>query len=136
MEERRFTTKMLENEQMLYRIACAFLRSEHDRQDAMQETALKAWQYRDRLREEQYFKTWITRIMVNECRMIIRKSKRMIVTDYVLMATRTLDKPVTLKTAPAQFLPAENNDMTEYPYELIELEGFTLEECMRFFQAE
>ena len=56
--------------------------------------------------------------------------------NYVLMATRTLDKPVTLKTAPAQFLPAENNDTTEYPYELIELEGFTLEECMRFFQAE
>jgi RNA polymerase sigma factor (sigma-70 family) len=68
MEERRFTLKLLESEQMLYRIACAFLRSEADRLDAMQETALKAWQYRDRLREEQYFRTWITRIMVNECR--------------------------------------------------------------------
>ena len=52
MEERRFTLKLLESEQMLYRIACAFLRSEADRRDAMQETALKAWQYRDRLREE------------------------------------------------------------------------------------
>ena len=45
MEERRFTLKLLESEQMLYRIACAFLRSEADRRDAMQETALKAWQY-------------------------------------------------------------------------------------------
>ena len=66
MEERRFTLKLLESEQMLYRIACAFLRSEADRRDAMQETAPKAWQYRDRLREEHYFRTWITRIMVNE----------------------------------------------------------------------
>ena len=77
MEERDFTLKLLESEQMLYQIACAFLRCEPDRQDAMQETALKAWQYRDRLREAQYFRTWITRIMVNECRMICRKSRRM-----------------------------------------------------------
>ncbi len=56
--------------------------------------------------------------------------------NYVLMATRTLDNPVILKTAPAQYISAENNDTTEYPYELIELEGFTLDECMKFFQAE
>ena len=40
LEERLFTQKLLESEQMLHRIACAFLRSESDRQDAMQETAL------------------------------------------------------------------------------------------------
>jgi len=59
LEERVFTQELLESEQMLYRIACAFLRSEADRQDAMQETALKAWQNRRRLREERFFKTWV-----------------------------------------------------------------------------
>ena len=81
LEERVFTQELLESEQMLYRIACAFLRSEADRQDAMQETALKAWQNRRRLREERFFKTWVTSIMVNECRSILRKSKRTIVTE-------------------------------------------------------
>ena len=59
MDEMQFTRKLLDSEPMLYRIACALLRSEADRQDALQETALKAWQNCGRLREEQYFKTWI-----------------------------------------------------------------------------
>ena len=50
MDERQFTRMLLESEQMLYRIACAFLRSEADRQDAMQETAMKAWKNRAGLR--------------------------------------------------------------------------------------
>ena len=130
MEERRFTTKMLENEQMLYRIACVFLRSEHDRQDAMQETALKAWQYRDRLREEQYFKTWITRIMVNECRMIIRKSKRMIVTDtlpeQMTPENRNLETRLMLESLP---------EKQRIPLVLHYLEGFSLEEIAKVQQT-
>ena len=78
MDERLFTQRLLESEQMLYRIACALLRSETDRQDAMQETALKAWQNQGRLREEQYFKTWICRIMVNECHNLQRKNSRLL----------------------------------------------------------
>ena len=78
MEERRFTLKLLESEQMLYRIACVLLRSETDRQDAMQETALKAWQNQGQLREEWYFKTWVSRIMVNECHNLHRKNSRWI----------------------------------------------------------
>ena len=81
LDERMFTRKLLESEQMLYRIACAFLRSEADRQDAMQESALKAWRNRDRLREERFFKTWITRIMVNECKQLLRKNKKSIIAD-------------------------------------------------------
>ncbi len=60
MDERIFTQQLLDSEQMLYRISCTLLRSEDDRRDAMQETALKAWQNRDRLREDKYFKTWIS----------------------------------------------------------------------------
>ena len=55
INERLFTQKLLESEPMLYRIACALLRSEADRRDAMQETALKAWQNCGKLREERYF---------------------------------------------------------------------------------
>ena len=109
LEERLFTQKLLESEQMLHRIACAFLRSESDRQDAMQETALKAWQHRNRLREERFFKTWITRIMINECRLIHRKARRMTVTD----------------TMPDQ--PAPDNNEVETRI-LHYLEGFSLEE--------
>ena len=123
LEERVFTQELLESEQMLYRIACAFLRSEADRQDAMQETALKAWQNRRRLREERFFKTWVTSIMVNECRSILRKSKRTIVTDTLpdkpAQETCNLETRMMLESLP---------EKQRIPLILHYLEGFSLEE--------
>ena len=47
-----------------------------------------------------------------------------------LIAIRMLSKPVVVKTKPGEQLP------TEFQYERIQLEGFTLEECMAFFSQE
>ena len=123
MDERLFTQKLLESEQMLYRIACALLRSETDRQDAMQETALKAWQNCGRLREEQYFKTWISRIMVNECHNLHRKSSRMIPTDTFP------DRPAPEHGDEETRLMLESlPEKQRVPLVLHYLEGFSLEE--------
>ena len=123
LEERLFTQKLLESEQMLHRIACAFLRSESDRQDAMQETALKAWLHRNRLREERFFKTWITRIMINECRLIHRKARRMTVTDTIpdqpVPDSNELETRMMLEILP---------EKQRVPLILHYLEGFSLEE--------
>jgi len=50
-----------------------------------------------------------------------------------LIAIRTLNKPVVVKTKPSE---RALGDITEYKYELIEMDGFTLEECLTFFQHE
>ena len=50
-----------------------------------------------------------------------------------LIAIRTLDKPVVVKTEPSK---RALGDKIEYKYELIEMDGFTLEECMSFFRTE
>ena len=123
LDERMFTRKLLESEQMLYRIACAFLRSEADRQDAMQESALKAWRNRDRLREERFFKTWITRIMVNECKQLLRKNKKTIIADNILdqqiQSHTELDVRLMLESLP---------EKQRVPLILHYLEGFSLQE--------
>ena len=49
-----------------------------------------------------------------------------------LIAIRTLDQPVIVKTEPSK---KALRDKTEYKYELIEMDGFTLEECMSFFRT-
>ena len=49
----------------------------------MQECALKAWEKRFTLRQEQYFATWITRILINECRNIQRRRKRTVPLDQI-----------------------------------------------------
>jgi len=52
-------------------------------------------------------------------------------TIQTFLAVRTLDKPVVVKTVPdMEYL----GKTTEYQYELIQLEGFSLEECLAFFQ--
>ena len=47
-----------------------------------------------------------------------------------LIAIRMLNKPVVVKTKPGEQLLGET---AEFQYERIQLEGFTLEECMAFF---
>ena len=50
-----------------------------------------------------------------------------------LIAIRMLNKPVVVKTKPGEQLLGET---TDFQYERIQLEGFTLEECMAFFSQE
>ena len=108
---------------MLYRIACALLRSEADRQDAMQETALKAWKNRASLREEQYFRTWISRIMVNECHNLHRKNSRYVPVEELP------DRPAPDSGEQETRLMLESlPEKQRVPLVLHYLEGFSLEE--------
>lgn len=61
---------------MLYRVAYSILRNDDDCKDALQETALKAWQKRSVLRDENFFRTWIVRILINTCYDTQRKRRR------------------------------------------------------------
>lgn len=63
---------------MLYRVAYAILRNDDACMDAMQETALKAWEKRHTLREQRYFRTWVTRICINTCRSMQSARRRLI----------------------------------------------------------
>lgn len=67
MNKQEFTNRVLAMENRLYRISCGLLESHQDRLDAVQEAVLKAWVNQGRLREEKYFETWLTRILINEC---------------------------------------------------------------------
>jgi RNA polymerase sigma factor (sigma-70 family) len=59
----------------LYRTAIVILKNESDAEDAMQTTYLKAWLHLKTFRHESSFLTWITRILINECKMMLRKKK-------------------------------------------------------------
>lgn len=61
--------------QSLYRTAIVILKNESDAEDAMQSAYMKAYLYLPSFRGESSVLTWITRILINECKMIIRKRK-------------------------------------------------------------
>ena len=78
MDKQEFTGRVRSLGDMLYRIACGQLRDHNDRCDAVQEAVLKAWKSRGSLRNEQYFETWLIRILINECHAIQRKNSRIL----------------------------------------------------------
>ena len=67
MDKTFFVQELEAHSGMLYRVAWTILRNDDACQDAMQEAALKAWEKRDSLRDARYFRTWITRILINAC---------------------------------------------------------------------
>ena len=60
----------------LYRVGMAYLRNHAQTEDAMQNAYLKAFLHLERFRGGSAFATWLTRIMINECLMILRTRKR------------------------------------------------------------
>ncbi len=63
---------------MLYRVAYTILHDDDACRDALQDAALKAWEKRSTLREPKYFRTWMTRILINTCYTALRKRRRIV----------------------------------------------------------
>ncbi len=78
MEKDFFVKEIEARSTMMYRVAFTILRNSDDCRDALQEAALKAWEKRKSLRDEKFFKTWLTRILINECYDFQRKRRRII----------------------------------------------------------
>ena len=76
MTNREFQDRVRACRQKLYAMAYMLTRSQTDCEDAVQEALLKAWRRLATLREEQYFESWLMRIVINECKTIHRKRAR------------------------------------------------------------
>lgn len=72
-----------ENLQKMYRIAISILQNEEDAADAIQETMLKCWQKINQVRNEDYFETWLIRILINQCKDILKGRKRTVLVDDI-----------------------------------------------------
>lgn len=64
------------HKQKLYKTAWSYLRNEDDVADAIQETILNCYENIDKLKNSSYFTTWMTRILINNCKDILQRKKR------------------------------------------------------------
>ena len=88
MEQAEFVQRVLQAEQTMYRVAKAILVNDCDCEDAVQEAILKGYSKLYTLRQEQFFQTWLVRILIRECYKILRSRP-----DTVAYNT-TLDREV------------------------------------------
>ncbi|MGL4913117.1 MAG: RNA polymerase sigma factor [Romboutsia sp.] len=73
-----FVQLMKANELSLYKVAKSILKNDEDVADAMQETVLSALENISYLKKDSYFKTWLTKILMNKCNDILRKNSKTI----------------------------------------------------------
>ena len=66
------------NQEKLYRIAFSYSKNEETALDIVQEAITGALKNINKLKNQEYVKTWFYRILVNECLQYIKKNKRII----------------------------------------------------------
>ena len=76
MNQQEFTAAGLAAEPTLYRVAKAMVGNEEDCADAAQQAILRAWERLDTLRQPQYFRTWLVRILIRKCQDILRRQRQ------------------------------------------------------------
>lgn len=70
-----FEQKYKECEKSLFLVAVGYLHNTEDAKDCVQEAVLSAWKSFGKLHNTAYFKTWITRIVINKSKDYLKKRR-------------------------------------------------------------
>ena len=129
MNKQEFTRRVLAMEGRLYRISSGMLHSHQDCLDAVQEAVIRAWTGIDGLRRQEYFETWLTRILINECRNILNARKRTV-------PLQSLPEPVCSDTAnpPLRDAVLKLEENLRLPLMLHFMEGYRLREIAQILK--
>ena len=73
-----FEKLMIEYKLLMYRVAKTILSNDEDCADVIQEAIIKAYEKIDTLREPMYFKSWLCKIVINECYQLLRQKKNVV----------------------------------------------------------
>ena len=68
-----FTVLIEQNTKSMYKVAKAILKNDEDVADALQDTILTCWEKIGTLEKNEFFKTWLIRILINKCNVIYRQ---------------------------------------------------------------
>lgn len=124
-----FAERIETTKQKLYKTAMLYMGSHSVAMDVIDETIYKAWCARSKLRHEQYFDTWITRILINECYNELRRQKRVCPVDELPEVAAENYDYLPLREAIRQ-LPKELKDVIILRY----FSGFTLAETAKMLK--
>lgn len=69
---------ILESQESLYRVAKSLLNNDEDCGDAICKTIARAFEKLHTLKSDAFAKTWLTRILINECYNILRREKKIV----------------------------------------------------------
>lgn len=91
-----FVRLMGQYETAMYSTAKAILHNEADVQDAVQEAICRAFYKLYTLRQPKYFKTWLTRVVINCCYDLLRQQRGLVPLDLIPEEGREDDRDLSL----------------------------------------
>lgn len=81
-------SKLIEQEKIkLFKMALLYMKNEDDALDVVQETVMKAFIHINTSKEEKYFSTWVTRILINTALETIRKKQNIVPINNQIIET-------------------------------------------------
>ena len=75
-EEGAFAELMSRNSSSSFKLALSILKDRQDAEDEVQNSYWNAWRYLGRFQRDSKFSTWISRIVINQCLMRLRKARK------------------------------------------------------------
>lgn len=118
---------ILEAEHQMYCTAKTILGNDEDCADAIQETIVKAFQKIDTLKKDKYAKTWLMRILINECYNLIRRESRLVSLENLTELTERQQKEETDYSDLYQAVNALKDEL-KLPVVLYYAEDFSIRE--------
>ena len=131
MHKEAFLQCAMGAERTLYRVAKTILRSDADCADAVQEALLKGLSHAALLRNEQYAKTLLTRILINTCKDMARKSAR----SQTVALTDILPAPDKREQRELYEALRTLDEQLRLPLVLHYLEGFPVKEIAHMLRT-
>lgn len=92
MKKEQLGELIIASEETMYRVAKSLLYNDADCADAIQEAIVKAFSKLHTLKEDSYARTWLIRIVMNECYAIMRREKRVISLEDYQMEDHAVEK--------------------------------------------
>lgn len=96
-DSKAFSEIMTSYQDQLYKTAWRYLREEQDALDAVQEVSYRAFKNIHKVKQPEYVKTWLIRIMINYCLDEIRRKKRTVPVADVYEDLKEEDQDATTK---------------------------------------
>ena len=122
-----FARRVKELTPVLYRMCYMQLRTAADREDAVQEAIFRAWEKRGTLRNEEFFKSWLIRILLNVCHDMQKRQKRVLpMAEMPEEAVESDDRQNALREA-----LLELDEKLRLPVVLHYIDGYSVREIAR-----
>lgn len=124
MTEHEFWCRVDNCKERLWRLGRMWLGSDWAAVDVLDEAVLRAYTALPKLRQPEYFETWLTRILINECKRELKRRRREQAAEHLPEQVAEEGETLPLRQA-IQALPDGLREVVLLRY----FDGRTLEEC-------